>query len=233
MWFTGPSHSTPNDAFRSLRGDGRDDPPRRRRGPVVRSGARDRLPITSARPACPRSGGVVASTPRCTSHHCAAAVAPRLVSTEYPRRGRGGAAARLRGRPTSQPRRRRDSSPRNIHVAAAVATRTAGVRRDERFDPWADASRERFVRAAATSRRGPRASPARGTARCRPSPQTSSRWSSLSRTWGSATTPSCRRARRTWFGGSRAIACSIRCGEVWSSLLMIVGARQRVGSDSS
>ena len=39
-----------------------------------------------------------------------------VVSADYPRGGRGRAAARLRGISTWQPRRRRDSSPRNIHV---------------------------------------------------------------------------------------------------------------------
>ena len=41
--------------------------------------------------------------------------------TEYPRRGRGVAATRLNGISTSRPRRRRDSSQRNIHVAAAAS----------------------------------------------------------------------------------------------------------------
>ena len=54
--------------------------------------------------------------------HVAAAAAPRLVSAEYPRRGRGGAAT-FDGISTSRPRRRRDSSRRNIQVAAAAAPR--------------------------------------------------------------------------------------------------------------
>ena len=47
----------------------------------------------------------------------AAAAAPRLVSTEYPRRGHGVAAARLYGVSASRPRRRRGSSQRTVHVA--------------------------------------------------------------------------------------------------------------------
>ena len=63
------------------------------------------------------------SSPRNT--RVAAAASPRLVSTEYPRRSRGGAATRLRGLSTSPAAaRRRDSSPRNIHIAAAAASPT-------------------------------------------------------------------------------------------------------------
>ena len=47
----------------------------------------------------------------------------RLVSAEAPRRGRGAAATRLREIFTSRPRRRRDASPRNLHVAAAAPPR--------------------------------------------------------------------------------------------------------------
>ena len=47
----------------------------------------------------------------------AAAASPRPVLTEYPRRGRGVAAARL---PASRPRRRRDSSPRKLHGRRGV-----------------------------------------------------------------------------------------------------------------
>ena len=47
----------------------------------------------------------------------------RPVLAEYPRRGRGGGATRPHGISTSWPRRRRDPSPRNIHVVAAAAAR--------------------------------------------------------------------------------------------------------------
>ena len=47
----------------------------------------------------------------------------RLVLTECPRRSRGAAATRLRGLSTPQPRRRRDSATRNLHVAAAAPPR--------------------------------------------------------------------------------------------------------------
>ena len=47
----------------------------------------------------------------------------RRSPPEYPRRGRGAAAAFLRGISTSRPRPRRDESPRNIHVAAAASPR--------------------------------------------------------------------------------------------------------------
>ena len=43
-----------------------------------------------------------------------ATASPRIVSTEYPSRGRGRAATRLHRISTSQPRRRRVSSPRNL-----------------------------------------------------------------------------------------------------------------------
>ena len=51
------------------------------------------------------------------------------TSTEYPRRCHGVTATRLRGISASQPRRRRDPSPRNIRVAAAAspATRLRGI----------------------------------------------------------------------------------------------------------
>ena len=62
-----------------------------------------------------------------------------VASTDYPCRGRDVAATRLHGlstsRPrrrlhglsTSRPRRRRDSSPQNIHVAAAASPRLAST----------------------------------------------------------------------------------------------------------
>ena len=55
--------------------------------------------------------------------HVGVLASPRLVSTERPRRGRGGAATRLHGMPASRPRRRRDPSPRTIRVAAAASPR--------------------------------------------------------------------------------------------------------------
>ena len=89
--------------------------------------------------------------------HVAAAASPRLVFTEDPRRCRGVAATRFHGRSTSRPRRRRDSFPpfasaedprrgrgcrrdsslRNIHVAAATvaATRLRGISTSPRASP--------------------------------------------------------------------------------------------------
>ena len=55
--------------------------------------------------------------------HVAAAASPRLVSTDYPRLGRGVAVTWLHVISTSRPRRRRDSAPRNIHVPAAASPR--------------------------------------------------------------------------------------------------------------
>ena len=48
--------------------------------------------------------------------------------TEFPRPGRGVAATRLHGISTWQPRRRRDLSPRNIHVAAAASPRPVSTK---------------------------------------------------------------------------------------------------------
>ena len=57
----------------------------------------------------PRRGrGVAAKFVSPWKIHVAAAAAPRLVPAEYPRRGVS--ATRIRGLPTSRPRRRRDSS---------------------------------------------------------------------------------------------------------------------------
>ena len=50
----------------------------------------------------------------------AAAASPRFLTTKCTRRGRGVVATRLRGISTS---RRRDSSPRNVHVVAAAPPR--------------------------------------------------------------------------------------------------------------
>ena len=50
------------------------------------------------------------------------------VSTEFPRGSRGVAATRLRETSTWQPRRRRDPSPRNIHVAAAASPRPVSAK---------------------------------------------------------------------------------------------------------
>ena len=90
------------------------------------------------------------SSPR--NIHVAAAVAPRLVSTECPRCGRGGAAIRLNGMPTLRPRRCRDSSPRNIHVAAAVAPRLSrGISTSRKPRRRRDSSQQNFHVAAATT----------------------------------------------------------------------------------
>ena len=54
----------------------------------------------------------------------AAARANRVPSKHHGRSGRGGVAAtRLHGISVSRPRRRRDSAPRNIHLAAAASPR--------------------------------------------------------------------------------------------------------------
>ena len=60
--------------------------------------------------------------------NCRVPAAALLVSAEYARPSRGGAATSPRGICTSQPRRRRDSSPRNLHVPAAAAPRLVSTK---------------------------------------------------------------------------------------------------------
>ena len=64
--------------------------------------------------------------------HAAAAASPRPISTEYLRRSRGVAATRLHGISASQPRRRRDSPPRNIYGHRAKRRRSARCARGPR-----------------------------------------------------------------------------------------------------
>ena len=68
--------------------------------------------------------------------HVAAAASPRLVSTEYPRRGRGVAATRLHGISTPRPRRRRALSPRNIHTSRPRRRRALSPRNIHTSRPW-------------------------------------------------------------------------------------------------
>ena len=60
----------------------------------------------------------VAARPRLSSPRTIrVAAAPRPVSADYPRRGRGGAATRLRGIAASRPRPRRDSRKEDLRAA--------------------------------------------------------------------------------------------------------------------
>ena len=153
------------------------------------------------------SAGLVASTPRPRrgfsrpsrlaapwrrpprNIHAEPAAPSRHASTEYPRGTRGVTATCLRGISTRHPRRRRDTPPRNIYPAPAVATHRRGVaaiplwfppgrpptRRPTRSLSGVESRRARELQSrswasAAVLPAGPRAAPSRTQGRRRRSP---------------------------------------------------------------
>ena len=81
----------------------------------------------------------------------AAFVPRRRASAEYPRGSRGGAATRLRGISTREPRRRRAPSPRNLHAGAAAAPRPVSADRP-RLERRTSRSSVAFRRSTSTRR---------------------------------------------------------------------------------
>ena len=81
------------------------------------------MPSRRRRDAAGTCGRLDVSYPSPRKIQLAAAVPPRPVPTEYPARGRCGAATRFHGISSSRPRRRRDPLPRIIQLAGAPRPR--------------------------------------------------------------------------------------------------------------